>query len=247
MSILLAEVIGTFCKAAREKGVKTNVWLWVLNNNDQQIAQAYPNWFNRSRDGDSSLTHPPYVEYYKWLCPNKIEVQEYLLAKIDEICNIENLNGIHLDYIRYPDVILPEAIQPRYGLDQKSEEAQYDFCYCDTCRNLFRQISGKDPLNVQDPSRDEAWLEFRLQSVNNLVERIAELVNNRKKELSAAVFPHPEIAVKLVRQDWTSWSLDAVFPMIYYKFYKKDLKWISKIVNDLKKVYQQPILHRIHF
>lgn len=234
-------LIKTFSQQASESGLKTNAWYWVLINNDNETGRAHPDWFNISRAGNSSLTHPPYVGYYKWLCPNKIEVQEYLLQSLEEICAIGSLYGIHLDYIRYPDVILPAAIQPKYGLVQNSEEPQFDFCYCNTCRELFIQNSGKDPLSLKNPEQDPDWLNFRLQSLNNLVKRIADLVQARRKALSAAVFPHPEIAINLVRQDWTSWPLDAVFPMIYYNFYNKDLHWIARIIKDLKDDYQYKI------
>jgi uncharacterized lipoprotein YddW (UPF0748 family) len=48
------------------------------------------------------------------------------------------------------------------------------------------------------------------------------------KKLSAAVFPSPEIARKLVRQDWDQWPLDEVFPMVYHSFYDQDIEWIGE-------------------
>ena len=52
------------------------------------------------------------------------------------------------------------------------------------------------------------------------------------KQITAAVFPTPEIARKLVRQDWLSWDLDGIFPMIYHNFYDKTCEWIGTAVKE---------------
>ena len=46
------------------------------------------------------------------------------------------------------------------------------------------------------------------------------------------MFPTPEVARRNVRQDWTNWNLNAVFPMIYHKFYQEDVKWIGDAVEE---------------
>jgi len=37
---------------------------------------------------------------------------------------------------------------------------------------------------------------------------------------------------KLVRQDWTAWDLDMVFPMIYHSFYREDVDWIGTATGE---------------
>jgi len=235
------ERVAAFAKRAVNKGIKVQYWFWTLINTEPELRDTHPEWFNISRSGKSSLTHPPYVEYYKWLCPSKLEVQDHILERIKSLCEIDAISGIHLDYVRYPDVILPEAIQPNYGLKQPSETPQFDFCYCETCREQYKKISGIDPLQLEDPSQDPAWLDYRYDSVTNLVTRISSQVHASGKKLSAAVFPHPETALKLVRQDWTKWDLDAIYPMMYYNFYYKTSSWITKIFKDLKEIYSYSI------
>ena len=50
--------------------------------------------------------------------------------------------------------------------------------------------------------------------------------------ISAAVFPTPDIARRLVRQEWASWPLDAVMPMVYHNFYEKEVPWIETAVRE---------------
>jgi uncharacterized lipoprotein YddW (UPF0748 family) len=52
--------------------------------------------------------------------------------------------------------------------------------------------------------------------------------------ISAAVFATPALAKKYVRQNWSNWDLDAVFPMIYHNYYDQELTWIAKATKEGK-------------
>ena len=54
-----------------------------------------------------------------------------------------------------------------------------------------------------------------------------EIVHKNNKELTAAVFPYPEMADHMVRQRWDKWNIDEVFPMIYHGFYNEEIDWIG--------------------
>ncbi len=217
---------------AKEFGIEIHYWIITLLHNKPELYQNHPEWYNINRKGVSSIEKPPYVDYYKWLCPNKPEVREFILNWIEDLSEMEDLDGIHLDYIRYPDVILPKYIQPIYKLRQNKEFPEFDFCYCVDCRNAFKKQTGIDPLYLENPASDKDWLQFRLDNISNLVSKIIDLVHRHRKKITAAVFPVPELAKKHVRQDWTKWNLDAFFPMNYYNFYDKDLRWIEKSVHS---------------
>jgi uncharacterized lipoprotein YddW (UPF0748 family) len=144
----------------------------------------------------------------------------------------EYVDGVHLDYIRFPDVILPIGLQPKYDLVQDSEFPEYDFCYCDHCRNKFIAQTGKDPLDIADPANDQEWVNFRYESITNLVRDIGIRVHQEGKQLTAAVFPTPQLEKKLVRQDWTNWSIDALMPMIYHQYYDEPLSWLEEASRE---------------
>jgi uncharacterized lipoprotein YddW (UPF0748 family) len=213
---------------ARAEGLEFHRWIWALNRSgDAWVKQNHPEWFTVSRNGDSSLTRPPYVGYYQWLCPSRPEVRDYLDGIVAGLASDPAHDGVHLDYIRHADVILPRALWSKYGLVQDRELPEFDFCYCEVCRELFRQQSGADPLTLPDPTADAAWRRFRWDSVTGLVRRLAATVHAAGKPISAAVFPTPAIARALVRQAWDEWPLDAFFPMIYHAFYEELVPWIG--------------------
>ena len=245
-------------RAAHENGLEFHRWIWTLNRDgDEWVRDNHPEWFTISRKLESSLDVPPYVEYYRWLCPTKSGVREYLRDSILEIAQDPQVDGIHLDYVRHCDVILPRGLWSKYDLVQDREFPEFDFCYCDTCREEFASRTGVDPMELPDPTADEEWRRFRWDSVTGLVKVLAEAVhgvhsgpapqdepggtapfrstlraNAPGKPISAAVFPTPAIARRLVRQAWDEWPLDAFFPMLYHEFYEEGLGWIGRGVVE---------------
>ena len=217
---------------AKKTGLEVHAWFWTLNvNNDELVQKEHPDWFNVSRQGKSSLTDPPYVDYYKWLCPSKPEVADYITAKILKILKIDSISGIHLDYVRHPDQYLPIGLLKNYDLEDKYYP-EFDFCYCDTCKQKFKEHSGKDIETYENIDKDDDWFEFRLKSVIDLVNNISEKVHKVNKKITAAVFPTPDMASIMVRQDWSRWNIDGAFPMLYNSFYNEDIVWIADRVRE---------------
>jgi hypothetical protein len=225
--------IETLAPIAHSEGLEFHRWIWTLNRSgDREVKEVHPEWFSVSRNGESSLEKPPYVGYYQWLCPSRPEVREYLRGVVERLARQPGLDGVHLDYIRHPDVILPIGLWSKYDLVQDREYPEFDFCYCEVCREQFRSQSGTDPLELPDPSLNVAWREFRHHSVTVLVNELAEVVHRSGRRITAAVFPTPQLARKLVRQEWEKWQLDAVLPMVYHEFYEEPVAWIGSAVAE---------------
>lgn len=220
-------------EAARAAGVEFHRWIWVLNRpGDEWARTRHPEWFSVARTGDSSLTKPPYVGYYQWVCPTRPDVRAYLEGLVTEIARDPLVAGVHLDYIRHPDVILPVGLWAKYGLVQDRELPQFDFCYCAVCRGTFEREYGIDPLDLPDPTADPTWREFRWNGVSGVVRALAEAIRAQGRQVTAAVFPTPTLARRLVRQAWDTWPLDAVFPMLYHSFYEEPVSWIGSAARE---------------
>jgi len=96
-----------------------------------------------------------------------------------------------------------------------------------------RVIEGGDPLvRIVFPQEDDYFIQMQE------IEIIADAVHKKGKEISAAVFPTPAIARKLVRQDWERFNLDAFMPMIYFNDYNGDLDWVANVVREDVSVLQ---------
>jgi uncharacterized lipoprotein YddW (UPF0748 family) len=218
---------------ARAEGLVFSRWTWTLNRSgDAWVKANRPEWFTVSREGKSSLTDPPYVPYYQWLCPTRPEVRAYLANWYASLASDPAVDEVHLDYVRHCDVILPVALWPKYGIVQTTELPPYDFCYCDACRAAFREQTGRDPRRLRDPAADMDWVRFRWDGVTQLVRELARAVHGAGKPVTAAVFPTPTIARRLVRQAWDQWPLDAAFPMLYHGFYQEQVAWIGPSLRE---------------
>ncbi|WP_205720098.1 family 10 glycosylhydrolase [Fodinibius halophilus] len=234
-AILPQDNFDVIIPAAEATGIEVHAWLVSLQRgSDTEAQQKHPEWFMVNRKGQSSLSAPAYVDYYKWFCPSREPVHEYLRKEVSELLAYSEIKSIHLDYIRYPDVILPISLQPKYDIVQDKEYPQYDYCYCSVCRNRFKEQHGIDPLDLEDPSSSGKWKFYRYNQVTTLVNKIALDVHQKNRLLTAAVFPTPDIARTLVRQNWPDWDLDAVLPMMYHNFYDKDISWIAEAVKEAR-------------
>jgi uncharacterized lipoprotein YddW (UPF0748 family) len=219
--------------AARANGIEFHRWIFTnYRYFDRFAKREHPEWFSVSRNGDSSLTKPPYVPQYNWLCPTREPVRQYLRGIVDGIARRPEVDGVHLDYIRFIDVILPRGLWSRYNIVQDREYAQYDFCYCSVCVDKFRRQSGIDPRQLKDPAENVAWREFRWNAITEMVTLLGQAARAHNKKITAAVFATPSLARQLVRQAWDNWPVDAVFPMLYHNFYQQDVAWIGRATRE---------------
>lgn len=219
--------VAALAPLARQQHLQVYAWLWALNRPNDAAALQHPDWYAVNRIGQSchAPENRPFVEYYQFLCPNNEQVVQHLLREVDKLANIPDLAGIQLDYMRMPDVILPRGLWEKYGLVMDREHAEFDYCYCERCKELFRKQYGRDVM--RDAEKDADWREFRLQSVAHVANVLLDRIRSYHLRAACAVFPTPEISFRMVRQDWSRFKLDLALPMVYHSFYQESPAWAS--------------------
>ncbi len=213
-------------EAGRDTGVEIHAWIHAMPNNIPEYFENHPDWYAVNRTGESAAISPAYVPYYRFMCSSHPEVQEFVRQLVADLASCDGLTGVHLDYIRLPDVILAEGLWSKYNIVQDREYPQYDYCYCDKCRAAFMEKSGVDPLTgLEDPVTHQEWRQFRYDTITHLVNDIlAPEARKAGRTITAAVFPNWES----VRQEWRNWNLDGYLPMLYHNFYNAGLPWIGE-------------------
>ncbi|RCW37611.1 hypothetical protein [Marinilabilia salmonicolor] len=218
-------------KIAKEAGLEFHAWVPTMVQGYSEKLDS--SWYAVNGKGESALTDPAYVPYYTFLCPEREEVYQFLEDLYVSIAKVEEIDGVHLDYIRFPDVILARGLWDKYDLVMDREYPQFDYCYCDSCTSRFKAETGIDIKEVEDPSAVAEWKQFRYDLITKIVNRLADAVHQEGKEISAAVFPGPHsVAQKIVRQEWNKWNLDAFYPMNYNDFYLEDVNWIGEVTKE---------------
>ncbi len=200
---------------AHKRGMELHSWFWTFNVgntfHNPIITQDpdYPGpvlsshdfaWALQSKTG--SLVPPKQHEF--WIDPSASEGRKFIKSLITEVVQNYNVDGIQLDYIRYP-------------FNGKGGEMGYDF----TGRLKFERETHLCLDRIDENTR-KAWVKWKSQQVSSLVQEVSKIVRGLKPsvKISAAVYalPHDQ-RMNLIQQDWELWVangwVDTLNPMTY--------------------------------
>lgn len=227
---------------AARAGLEVHAWMWCMPCLLPDVIREHPDWYNVNARGESAVDKPAYVNYYKFLDPAHPDVRAFIRDTVRELAGLDGLTGIHLDYIRHPDAILPSDLWAKYGIVQDRVYPAYDYGYTEINRRGFRAAHGVDPMTFTDPEAQPAWLDYRLKTVVDLVnDFLVPAARSGGKSISAAVFPGPSLARTMVRQDWGRFNLDAFYPMLYHTFYQADPAWVRRYTVEATQTVKAPV------
>jgi len=163
-----------------------------------QLWTAHPDWFMVDSLGNKML---PTSGWYSFINPVLSEVRAHLRGIVAELCQYE-VDGIHLDYIRYPyDYHL--VARQRYP-DATDEEIMRhaDFSYDPASQAALFDRHGWDVSNRQ-------ITKFRCDSVTRVVRDISYVMQLHKPEgclLTASVVGNPVEGKARACQDSGAWA-----------------------------------------
>lgn len=237
-----AERLEMLLPLAKAEGLEVHAWMWSMPCLLDDVLKNHADWYNVNAKGESAADKPAYVPYYRFLDPARPEVREFVHDTVKELSAIAELTGVHLDYIRHPDAILPKTLWSQYGIVQDKVYPPYDYGYTEYSRSAFKKAHGIDPIELPDPESNADWLQYRLDSVTDLVNGfLVPAAHATGKRITAAVFPGPTLARGMVRQDWGRWNLDAFLPMLYNNFYEAGPEWVTTETREGVGTVQQPV------
>lgn len=222
-------------KLAHARGMELHAWVWTFAAGNQRhnellninrdypgpVLAAHPDWANYDQQGRLI----PVNQTKPFFDPANPEVREYLLKLYKEIVTRYNVDGLQLDYIRYP--FQDPAAGRTYG-------------YGKAAREQFQKITGVDPINITPDQVQlwQQWTAFRTQQVSSFVAEVSQMLRRTRKSLilSVAVFPLPEAErIQKLQQNWEVWArrgdIDLIIPMTYaqdtVRFQQLAQPWIA--------------------
>jgi len=172
------------------------------------------------------------MKWYAGVCPNHPELRKEKLDELRELVRNYDLDGVWLDFIRYPchwEVEEPEL---------------WNTCFCKNCLFLFQKdagISVSTPEEILGKYRKE-WITWRCARIIDFVREAREILDEEKPGLILGLFGVPwknddyDNAIEWVigqRYEDLAKYIDVFSPMVYHRMCGKDVSWINEFVHYL--------------
>ncbi len=226
---------------AHSYGLRVHAWvnvflLWSSDQkpkNENHLLYQHPEWCTVDANGIKDIQRRA-TDFNTlgtegiYLSPLLPEVRKYLIDIIRELATNYDLDGIHLDYVRY---------------------AKNCYDYNPIGRILFREKYGIDPLllTLSDKSLYKGlelaeidslmlkWEDFRRDAISDFVYNARKNLREIRPslQLSAAVKPDPDDARKNFFQDWQYWLRQDWLDFVVLMNYTKDTKQFQKILRKI--------------
>jgi uncharacterized lipoprotein YddW (UPF0748 family) len=144
----------------------------------------------------------PNGQHEYWLNPASYQGQEFLANWYAEIIERYDVDGLQLDYVRYP-------------FQSRAQRAGYDAL----SRKNYQIATGN---TLATGNESAAYTQWKTDNVSRFVSRVSKGLKEKKPDLiiSAAVFTLPtEDRLQAIQQDWETWCkrgwIDWLVPMAY--------------------------------
>ncbi len=218
---------------ARAKGLKVHAWMNILSlarNEDANIIKKFGHKvITKDQHGRASFSgadKDKLDKYYirenqLFLEPGDSDVREYVSGIAEEIIvKYPDLNGLHLDYIRYPAVVpfVPGSRFNSHGIS---------YGYTPSNINNFKKATGIN-VKTMEPSRENfrKWDGWRRDQVTSLVRDISERARKVSPdiEISCTIVPSVERTHLVTFQDWTVWVRESLVDFVVAMNYTDDIK-----------------------
>jgi len=135
-----------------------------------------------------------------FLSPLNRKVNNHILMVIDELINSYDIDGLHLDYIRFQDMF--------YGYNNEGLDdfvKKYNFNPKDIDRGIISSRFGYSDFEVD--SLTTLWDNYKSSSITNLVKDIKSKIVQSQDSIILSVAVKPNIIESKYRwyQDWINW------------------------------------------
>ena len=238
---------------ANGKGINIHAWvnvyfLWSsksLPKDERHILHMQQQWLDTTEewpvDVGKQLEMVAVNNYSEglFLSPNHPDVNEYLIKVFRELMTNYDIDGLHLDYIRYQDA---EYGRNPYAIAQFKSESGND------PGPWFLEMERSTIASPRLIANMKRWNNFKRKAVTSLVKDTRALVDEVRPDciISAAVKPNLYVARERYFQEWNVWLaagyLDWVVPMNYSSKKREFARNIDVINDNFPKKYREKII-----
>lgn len=190
--------LAAFTRAAGKHGLERHIWkiCWKMNSADPAFTKKMSKAGRLMQDANGNDL--------PWLSPSHPANVQHEINCLLEIAKKYDIEGLHLDYMRYP------GHEADYG---PAARAAFE-------RQLGRKVT-RWPQDVVSGSLQTRYRQFKVQTIHNAMQKIHAAVKRQYPTitLSAAVWGYYPGCVASKSQDWPVWTkngwVDWIIPMNY--------------------------------
>lgn len=185
---------------AHARGIELHPWIHTFFVGSDQtggvgpVLSVHPEWAAVQRRDVGGPLGPSIAEPgYYFLDAAHPEARAYVQSLLTELVTGYDIDGVHLDYIRYP-------------VSQPWETAGYS--YSDYSRQSFAAEHGVDPFTLTPADAAwQTWVDWRIENVTSFVGEVRAMQQAESPDiaLSAAVFADPVDGLDKKFQNWGDW------------------------------------------
>lgn len=217
-------------RECKHRGIRLHAWInvYFVWSSDQRPSSRDHAYYKSSRwfagdAGGRSLKDYSQFELTRnglegvYLSPASAEVKAYIRSLVQEIILRYDVDGIHLDYVRYGHI---------------------DFSYDPSSRLGFYQAYTVDPVRFFDGDPRlrpywDAWYLWRLHQITELVAWLKTDISGVSPwvKLSAAVKPDPDEARLGFGQDWPTWLASGWLDFAVLMDYSTETKTVVRLAQ----------------
>ncbi len=208
------DALDGFVRIGHEHGIQIHAWVenfFVGNDtqlvqDSQHVGNHNKDWLLLDKEGKNYYISAEYGNFI-FLNPQNRECRDLILSIYREIIENYDIDGLHLDYIRYPE-----------------HNGYSDFGYNPDTIAAFKAQYGytASPQTYEAGSKEQRdWIAFRQNVITTFVEEIYSLVKETRPELwlTTACYPSLTDAPNNIYQYTKQWVdagyVDQVFSMTY--------------------------------
>ncbi|MBI4346592.1 MAG: family 10 glycosylhydrolase [Elusimicrobia bacterium] len=207
----------------RAKGFKIHAWLntgiiWRSTTPPvaaDHVFNAHPEWILKDATGKLAWPDPAtdpkpgYVEEHYWVNWGHPDLQRHLIDVAREVAERYDVDGVHLDFVRFPARMGPRT--PGVGYDEVSVAR-------------FKEATG----GLEPREHDRAWDEWRADQITEVVKGAYWAVKGLRPrvDVSAAALGAWNLAAGRAFTSYRRWLHDGILDFAVPMSYFKDPSWI---------------------
>jgi uncharacterized lipoprotein YddW (UPF0748 family) len=198
-------------EAAHARGLRVHAWMFCFNTEqatpERMAVFRARNWLLTGEDGKER----------HWLDPSVPDVRFQMTQAARELATRYAVDGIHLDFVRYPDFTgsLGPTVRARFETATK------------------RRINNW-PDDIKNTPLRADFGKWRCAQITDFVSEVRGMLRREAsgKQLTAAVYGKYPSCADSVAQDWESWLRQGYMDYLMPMDYSDDMEKFDELVND---------------